>query len=205
VVHSDYFKRYGKKREAIIRYVVERGGAAEDELHEKFGGKTSRLRDFRRRWIKSMTDDGVLLLDGADVLPAPDWGDALERVREHTLEEQDNRLQDQKYARQREAYRRVKDTPADETPELAGPERAAEIVEAAKGREHAARIEEQRSKVGMTAEVFLADALEGTSGFGWRELRALWMSKGGKPEHLLIVVKGRYRFTREGGRAALGR
>lgn len=198
VVDSHYFFRYGKKREAIICYVLELGGADEAEIHEKFGSKSSRLRDFRRIWIKPMVDDGVFVVDGGRILPAPDWPDALERVRERTDEEQDNRLQDQKYSKQRKAYRQAKDNPTDPTPKLSGPERAAEIVAASEKRAHASRVEEQRRKVGMTPEVFLADALRDASGFGWRELRALWTAKGGKSEDLRRAVRGPYRFRRNG-------
>ena len=86
----------------------------------------------------------------------------------------------------------------DPTPELAGPERTAEIVAAADKRDQAARVEEQRRKVGTTAATFLADALQDATGFDWRELRALWTAKGGKSEDLRrAAVKGPYRFRRE--------
>jgi hypothetical protein len=80
---------------------------------------------------------------------------------------------------------------------MAGPERVREIVEAAENRDQAARVEEQRRKVGTTPETFLADALQDASGFGWRELRALWTAKGGKSEDLRRAVKYPYRFQRE--------
>jgi hypothetical protein len=41
------------------------------------------------------------------------------------------------------------------------------------------------------------DALRDASGFGWRELRALWKAKGGKLEDLRRAVKDPYRFRRE--------
>jgi hypothetical protein len=197
VVCSDYFRRYGKKREAIIRYTLAHGDPDEAEIHEKFGSRSSRLRDFRRTWIKPMLDDGVLVTDGGSILPAPDWPEALERVRERTDEEQDNRLQDAKYANQRTAYRRAKDNPTEPTPELAGAQRVAEIVAAREEDQAELRCEEQRRKVGMTAEVFLADALRDASGFGWRELRALWTAKGGRTEDLRRAVKSPYQFRRE--------
>jgi hypothetical protein len=197
VVDSIYVGRYGKKKEAIIRHVLECGGASERDLHEKFGSASSRLRDFRRTWIKPILDDGVWVEDGATLLPAPDWREALERVRTRTDEDLDNRLQDQRYAKQRQAYRENRDNPTDPEPGLAGPERVADMVARAGERDRAARIEEQRRKVGMTAEVFLADAMQDASGFGWRELRALWMAKGGSPEGLRRAVKDPYRFNRD--------
>ena len=199
VVHSDYVKRYGAKGEEILRYVLEHGRVDVAELLEKFGSKTDRRGRFFKTWVEPMIDDGVLADDTGSVEASPDWLVALERVQERTDEQLDNRLQDERYAKQREAFRKAKDLPTDPTPELAGPERVAEIVARAEQREHAARVEEQRSKVGMTPEVFLSDTLQGTSGFGWRELRALWIAKGGKPEHLRRSVKTPYRFRREGG------
>jgi hypothetical protein len=199
VVHSDFFKRYGAKGELMLRYVLERGKVGVSELLEKFGSKTARRGRFYKTWVAPMVDDGVLVGDSGGVGAAPDWMAALERVQERTDELRDNRLQDQKYAKQREAFRKAKDLPTDPTPELAGPERVTEIVAKAAERDHAARVEEQRQKVGTTPETFLEDALQDASGFGWRELRALWVAKGGKPEHLRRAVEDPYRFEREGG------
>lgn len=197
VVDSVYVARYGKRREAIMRYVLDRGDPDEAEVHGKFGSKTSRLRDFRRRVLGPMLEDGVLVSDGRSLQMAPEWPATLERVRQRTDEDLDNRLQDQKYTRQRTAYRQARDNPTDPTPKLAGPERVADIVAAREHDAQAARVEEQRRKVGMTPEVFLDDALRDASGFGWRELRALWIAKDGKPDDLRRAVRAPYRFRRE--------
>jgi hypothetical protein len=204
VVHSDYFRRYGSRCEEIFRYIVRVGGADEGELLDKYGSELTRPRAFRRRYLKEMLDDGVCVRDGSRILPAADWPAALERVRARTNEDEDNRRQSEKYAERRRNYRerlagekRGEIVESEPTPELAGPEKVREIVEAAAKQDHAARVEEQRRKVGMTPEVFLADALRDVSGFGWRELRALWAAKGGKPEHLRRAVKDPYRFRRE--------
>jgi hypothetical protein len=204
VVHSDYFKRYGAKGEEILRYVLRWGRPDGAELHERFGSKTSRPGRFFRTWVQPMINDGVLTGDRGGVEMAPDWGRALERVRARTGEEEDNRRQSEKYAERRRRYlerlgaeKRGAISPPERTPDLVGPERVREIVEAAERRDQAARVEEQRRKVGTTPETFLADALEGNAGFGWRELRALWIAKGGKPEDLRRAVKDPYRFQRE--------
>jgi hypothetical protein len=206
VVHSDYFKRYGPKPEEILRYVLEQGRTGVSDLNEKFGAKTSRPGRFFKTWLKPMLDDGVLTGDRESVDLSADWSEALERVRARTNEEADNRRQTKKYAerwrnyRERLAGEKHGEVPkSDPTPELAGPERVAEIVDKAAERDRAARVEEQRQKVGTTPETFLEDALQDASGFGWRELRALWVAKGGKPEHLRQAVKHPYRFEREGG------
>jgi hypothetical protein len=204
VVHTDYFKRYGSKREEILRHTLKYSRTDVPVLNEYFGSKTSKPGRFFKTWVKPMIDDGVLAGDRGSVEPAEDWQGALEVVRQRTEEPQDNAAQSRKYAERRKAYReRAKaeergDAPKPEpTPGLAGEERVAEMVAKAEERDKAARLEEQRRKVGMTAEVFLADTLQGISGFGWRELRALWMAKGGKSEDLCRAVKHPYRFRRE--------
>ena len=197
VVDSDYFKRYGAKGEEILRHILEQGRPDVADLRDKFGSQTARPGRFFKTWIKPMLDDGVIVGDAGSVEAAPNWLEALERVQNRTDEPLDNRLQDQKYADQQRAYRQAKDLPTDPTPKLAGPEKVREIVEAAERRDQAARVEEQRRKVGTTPETFLADAIQDASGFGWRELRALWVAKGGKPEDLRRAVKHPYRFQRE--------
>jgi hypothetical protein len=198
VVHSDYFKRYGAKGEEILRHILEQGRVDVVDLRGKFGSQTTRLGRFFKTWITPMLDDGLIVGGTGSVEASPDWSDALERVQNRTDELLDNRLQDRKYADQQKAFRRYRHLPTDPTPQLAGPEKVQEIVAAAEKRDHAARVEEQRRKVGTTPETFLADAIQDASGFGWRELRALWKAKGGKPEDLLrAAVKGPYRFRRE--------
>jgi hypothetical protein len=204
VVHSDYFKRYGAKGEEILRYILRWGRPDGAELHERFGSKTSRPGRFFRTWVQPMIDDGVLAGDRGGVEMVPDWGRALERVRAKTDEEGDNRRQSEKYAERRRRYlerlgaeKRGEIAPPERTPKLAGPEKVREIREVAERRDQAARVEEQRRKVGTTAETFLADALQDVSGFGWRELRALWIAKAGKPEDLRRAVRHPYRFQRE--------
>jgi hypothetical protein len=210
VVHTDYFKRYGSKSEEILRYVLARGRVEGAKLHSRFGAEASRPGRFFRTWIQPMINDGVLAGGWGGVEMADGWTGALESVRARTNEDEDNRRQSKKYAERRRKYherrgaeRRGEIGPPERTPELAGPETVQEIVAAAEKRDHAARVEEQRRKVGTTVETFLADAIEGNSGFGWRELRALWKAKGGKPEDLRRAVKGPYRFNREGGKGAL--
>jgi hypothetical protein len=200
VVDSEYFKRYGGKGEEILRNVLDRGRIEMAELHERFGSKTSTPGRFFKTWVLPMLKDGVLAGDRCAVEASPDWLAALERVRERTDEEQDNRRQSKKYAERRKAYLQARDNPTEATPELAGPEKAAQIVAAAQKREHAARVEEQRRKVGTTAQTFLTDNLAGVSGFVWSDLRDAWRARGGRTEDLRRAVSDPetpYRFRRD--------
>jgi len=143
---------------------------------------------------------GVFGLDpkgkhGARVRLVGDWRRRLDARRESGGEFRRARQQAVRNREARESFR--DDTPAEKTPELAGPEKAAQIISKDEERDRQARLEEQRRKVGVTAEVFLAETLQGVSGFGWRELRALWIAKGGKPEGLRRAIKHPYRFRRE--------
>ena len=210
VVGSEYFRRYGSKRELIIRYLLERGACVETaELWEKFGSRTSTLPGFFRTWIRKMVADGVLRGDVGSVELSPNWIEALEAVRTRTDEDGDNRRQSAKYAERKrkrrerlEGERRGTVAAPEPVPDLVGPERAREIFDAAKERDHAARIEAQRSKVGTTPETFLLDTLEGVAGFGWRELGDLWRERGGKREDLARVVRDPatpWTFRREDG------
>jgi hypothetical protein len=209
VVDSQYFRRYGSKRELIVRYLLECGayGVETAELMEKFGSRTARPGRFFETWLKPMVDDGVMRGDLESVELAPDWREALERVRERTDEDGDNQHQSEKYKRQRVAYRkrieaeRRGEVPEPEpVPELAGPQRVAEIFAADAERDHAARVEEQRRKAGVTAAVFLADEMADAPAMRWREMRERWIMRGGRGGDLrAAVVAGPFGFRREPG------
>lgn len=139
---------------------------------------------------------------GARVRLSEDWQRRLDERRESAGEFRRSRQQAIKNRQAREMFRKPDDEPVacDPQPELMGPERFADVKARADERAREARIEEQRRKVGMTAQVFLDDALAGAiSGFGWRELRALWIAKGGRSEDLRLAVKDPYMFKREAG------
>ena len=189
VVHSDYLRRYGPKLGEIIRYVVAGGGADEGELWGKFGSEKSRLRDFRRTWLERPLEDGVLVRDGTRILPAADWREALERVRERTDEEEDNRLQSEKYAERRRKYLQAKDTVADPTPRTPGKENVRHLLQDAEQRDEVARLEEQRSKVGVAVEVFIHDTLANLGKIRMGLLMELWRDKGGNDVHVWPAVR----------------
>ncbi len=192
VVDSFYVARPGKKRGEIIRYLREVGGSASiAELLEKFGSKSTRARDFKRRALGPIAEDGVIAVEGETVSLSDDWRAALERVRTRGNEQADNRLQSERYAREREAFRKARTDghPADPTPELAGPERTREIFAAAKRRDEVARLEEQRRKAGVTVEVFIHDKLQELGSIRMGLLRDLWLDRGGNPSHIWQAVR----------------
>jgi hypothetical protein len=222
VADSHYVWRLAEQRAEIMRHALDMGPRVPvADLMPRFATERTRERDFVRRVLRPLTGrrldkDPVtgevtevnigpplaeLERDANGTLmfcPRADWLEALEEHRKQTDEIEDAHRQAKKHAEQRKNFREMRDAPTDPTPELAGPEKVREIVEAAEKREEAARLEEQRRKVGTTPETFLADAMQDASGFGWRELRALWIAKGGKPEDLRqAAVKGPYTFQRD--------
>jgi hypothetical protein len=150
--------------------------------------------------------EGVFDLDpkgkhGARVRLTDHWRRRLDERRERSGELRRFRQQAVKNRTSREEFRKSKEgkeppASADQETNLMGRERAGEVIKRAEGRDHEARIEEQRRKVGMTPEVFLADTLGSVTGFGWRELRALWIAKGGDREDLRRAVKHPFGFRR---------
>ncbi len=192
VVDSYYVARLAKRREEMIRYVLEAGGrATEVELLERFGGKTTRLRDFRRRMLGPIEAEGIFTLSGGIVALTDRWRAALEEARERTGELEDSRLQAEKYKRQQESYRRSRELgiKADPTPELPGREKMRQIMREAAKRDEAARIEEQRRKVGKTAEVFIHDQLTNLGRIRLGLLKELWAGEGGDPSHVWYAAR----------------
>jgi putative DNA primase/helicase len=201
-IHAEGELSLGKTVEMALHLLLSWGGEGTlKDLSTATGiNHTGKLR------AKLEACGGVFELDpkgkhGARVRLVGDWRRRLDARRESGGEFRRSRQQAVRNRQARESFRN--DAPADPTPELAGPEKAAQIVAKAEEHDREARIEEQRAKVGMTAEVFLADALQDVTGFDWRELRALWIGKGGVPEDLRRAVKDPYRFNREGGKGAL--
>ena len=61
------------------------------------------------------------------------------------------------------------------------------LAERRRGDEQA-RIEEQRRKVGITAEVFISDRLKELGRIRLGLLREIWIERGGRPSHILPAV-----------------
>jgi hypothetical protein len=198
VVDSDYIARIGKQGEEIIRYLLKHGRTPAADLLSEFGSKTTRLRDFKRRRLKPLMDRGILTHSEAGEDLAPNWREALERAREESDEIIDNRLQARKVARRkqerREYYERVRsgageDIKPDTTPDLQGKEHTREALQDNRLEWERQRIEEQRTKVGVTCEVFVHETLERLGRVRFGLLREMWVEKDGKPDHVRFAIK----------------
>jgi hypothetical protein len=113
------------------------------------------------------------------------WQRRLDERRERGGELRRGRQQAVRHRQDRDGFRAFSaDVVTDEEPPLKGAERVREIVETAEKRDQAARVEEQRRKVGTTAETFLTDQLAGVSGFAWGEVLKAWKGRGGTTDDL---------------------
>jgi len=112
--------RLGKKRQAILEYLEERGGVCnEAELMARFAGGRTRPRDFKRRTLAMLTEaPAIIVVEGDVVSLGGKWRESLEHARELGAEVVDARLQAQKYARQREAFRRRDEVEPEPVPDM---------------------------------------------------------------------------------------
>ncbi len=218
VVDSDYVYRLAKPRQEVLMYLLdcEGGEATETELLDRFGSKSTRLRDFRRRKIEPLmgwrytrdkgtgaerrleTGPQIVSCEGGVVRILPEWREALEEHRRQTGELEDNERQKDNYRRQSKAYRNRDRTPADKQPPLRGKEETRRIFAESAKRDKERWVEEQRQKVGETAATFLSDELAGISAVRYQDARQRWARRGGRVEDLrAAVLYGPWRFKRE--------
>ena len=129
----EYLARLGKKRGEMVRYLLEAGGSVTvAELMQHFAGERTRPYDFKRRQLAELagwrydrkvrkwltTGPPLIAVEGETVTLLDGWREALEKHREQGREEEAARLQAQKHARQRQAFRKRGETPADEVPPM---------------------------------------------------------------------------------------
>ena len=114
---SEPVTRLGKRRGAIVEYVLEAGGSCTiKQLIGRFAGESTRTRDFVRRQLKPLTYPAVITIKGGCVSLTENWREALEEQRDLGREAEANELQEQKIRDQRRAYH--DDIEVDETPEI---------------------------------------------------------------------------------------
>jgi Domain of unknown function (DUF3854) len=120
VVVYDYIARPGKKRAAIVEYLVERGGVATvPELMVRFAGPRTRARDFKRRTLAMLAEPpAIIVIEGDVVSLGGKWRESLEHARELGGELEAARLLADRYQREREAFRRRDETTPDPVPDM---------------------------------------------------------------------------------------
>lgn len=74
VVAYEHLRRLGKRRGAVIEYLLAAGMVAEvPELMRRFAGPKARPRDFRRRMLADLEAAGVVEVSGGTVILYADW------------------------------------------------------------------------------------------------------------------------------------
>lgn len=116
----DPLTRLGKKRQAILEHLEERGGVCTvAELMARFAGKRTRPYDFKRRTLGMLTESpAVVVIEGDVVSLGGKWRESLEHAREIAGEQEAARLQAAKYARNREAFRQRDEVGAEPVPDM---------------------------------------------------------------------------------------
>jgi len=136
-------RRPGKKRDEVVRYLVEKGGAAtRAELLERFGGSKTTWRDFKKQTLADLlgrrrqyrdqplsvgppvvelTDEGIRFVAG--------WAEAWQEHRTIGAEQEAADEQKRNHMMQRIAYRRRNEKPADPGPGEAEEESADGFIE----------------------------------------------------------------------------
>ena len=217
VLFSEYFYRLGKPRWEILAYLLDAGGAVhEDELLARFGSKTTRRRDFRKRRLAPLQgwrfrSDGERVATGPPIIEVdedgmvsllPEWRESLEHHRQSTAEDGDHERQKEAYAKNRRKYRERDRAPADEQQHpLLGKERNRRNARARAAEERTRWAERERQMVGVSAADFLADEADddgghhghgGYGGYGPRVQDAIerWrLLHGGSQAQIWAAVK----------------
>jgi hypothetical protein len=207
VVSSEVVARLGKRRGEVIRIALQAGGWLDiaSEVMPRCATPKTRLRDFRRRILAPLRgfrmDMGQPIELGPPIIEVneagthmrlvPQWFENLRIVREAADEFEDERLQAEKIARQRERFHNSEKAGPEAEPTHDMPEReeVRRILRAAVERDQASYIEWQRDKVGVTADVFVHDVLAKLGKIRMALLIGVWKDEGGRPEQITFAVK----------------
>jgi hypothetical protein len=133
----------------------------------------------------------IIEIDGDDVRLVPKWRENLDEIRRCAEEEEDERLQAEKIARQRERFHNPKKAgpEAEPTPKTPEREEVHRILQAAKERDKATRVELRRDKVGVDVGEFIQATLAGLGRIRMSLLREVWQDEGGNPAYIAQAVK----------------
>ena len=164
-------RRPGKRRDEIVRYLADNSGAASKaELLARFGSGKTRWRDFKRRILSELlgyrrqcqdtpltVGPPVIELAGDGVRLVEGWQEAWAKHRILSGEKEAEEKQARENVRQRIAYRRRMETPADRAPT------EEEMAEGREARQKRRKIERLVDE-GMSRR-FAAEAVLGADGF----------------------------------------
>src|SRR5829696_7199679 len=127
---------------------------------------------------------GIVVIDGDTVSLTPDWLDRLETERELGEEVEMAEIAEQRYKQKRVDYHEhgpVEAMQTEDPPPLMGPEKVEEIVRERAKEDLEARVEDQRRKVGITAETFVFDKLKALGQIRLALLMEVYADAGGDP------------------------
>ena len=141
--------------------------------------------DFRNRYLEELAELGIVELseegsrgEKAIVRLTEEWRRRFDERREMGGELSASRRQAAKHRRDKEGFY----TPhqADPEPPAMDREKWERVLEERRRGDEEARIEEQRRKVGVTAEVFVHDRVAELGRVRFELLREVWVDSGGK-------------------------
>jgi hypothetical protein len=135
---------------------------------------------------------GIVVIDGDTVSLTPDWLDRLETERELGEEVEMAEIAEQRYKQKRVDYHEhgpVEAMQTEDPPPLMGPEKVEEIVRERAKEDLEARVEDQRRKVGITAETFVFDKLKALGQIRFALLMEIYEDAGGDPWDIPPAVR----------------
>jgi hypothetical protein len=179
--YRERIERLGPHRGALVDALEASGGELPlAELCEVL--RRSRPRDVKRRTLPALEAAEVIEVEGDVVRLTPDWRENLEAERERSGEIAIAERQAERHRYEREQFRKYGPAPpAEDPPQLMGPERVEEVVREREKEDLEARIEDQRRKVGTTVETFVYDKLKALGRIRLALLMEVYADAGGDP------------------------
>jgi hypothetical protein len=181
--------RLDPRRGAIVDYLEASGGRAIlQELCEMLN--VERSRDLRRRLLPMLEETGIIECEGDVVSLTAAWAERLEEERRRAGEIEAQERQKARHDEERRQHRENgPEPPAEKPPHLMGPQKVEEIVRERANEDLEARIEDQRRKVGVTAETFVFDKLKALGQIRLALLMEVYEDAGGDPWDIPPAVR----------------
>jgi Domain of unknown function (DUF3854) len=181
--------RLDPRRGAIVDYLEASGGRALlQEICEVLGVKRS--RDLRRRLLPMLEGAGIIECEGDIISLTAAWRERLEEERRRAGEIEAGERQKARHDEERRQHRENgPEAPAEKPPPLMGPEKVEEIVRERAKEDLEARVEDQRRKVGITAETFVFDKLKALGQIRLALLMEVYEDAGGDPWDIPPAVR----------------